>query len=161
MNAQDAIKLSIDTGEMMTMAYIGDLSDADLLIRPVPGCNHINWQIGHLIVAENGILSKIAPDAAPPLPAGFAEKYTKETATIDDPKAFCSKEELLRVKQQQRDALLAYLKQTTAEDLSKPSGLEWAPTVGAASIAAGGGHWLMHCGQYVVVRRKLGHKAMF
>ena len=64
MNAQDAIKLSIDTGEMMTMAYIGDLSDADLLIRPVPGCNHINWQIGHLIVAEHGILSKLARSGA-------------------------------------------------------------------------------------------------
>ena len=28
---------------------IDDLSDSDLMVRPAPGCNHIAWQLGHMI----------------------------------------------------------------------------------------------------------------
>ena len=63
-----------------------DLSDADLLTRPVPGANHANWQIGHLIVAETKMMGACGA-AMPELPAGFAERYNKNTATIDDPTA--------------------------------------------------------------------------
>ena len=31
---------------------VSDLSDADLLVRPVPQANHIAWQLGHLILQE-------------------------------------------------------------------------------------------------------------
>ena len=36
MNAHDAIKLSTDMSSMLSEAYLGDLSDADLLHRPAP-----------------------------------------------------------------------------------------------------------------------------
>jgi hypothetical protein len=44
MNARDALKLSIDMGQTVAMGYVDDLTDAELLRRPTPGCNHINWQ---------------------------------------------------------------------------------------------------------------------
>ena len=160
MNAKDAIKLSIDAGSMVTTMYLEDLSDADMLVRPCPGCNHINWQVGHLIVSENHMLGMAAPDAVKPLPPGFAEKYTKETATSDDPKTFCTKAELMAVYKEQREATLAALAKATDADLEKPSGVEWAANA-AALFSMQGSHWLMHAGQWAVVRRQLGRKPLF
>jgi hypothetical protein len=113
-----------------------------------------------LIAAEHQMMAQVAPDAVPPLPAGFAEKYTKETAALDKPSAFCPKDELLRVQQEQRAATLAVLDKLSAADLDRASGIEWAPTLGTA-IAGQGAHWLMHAGQWAVVRRQLGHPPLF
>jgi hypothetical protein len=161
MKAQDAIKLAADMSSGISMGYLNDLSDADLLHRPAPACNHINWQLGHLIVAENQIVEKVAPGKMPALPADFAEKYTPETAKKDDAKSFYSKADLLRIHGEQRAASLAALAKTSEADLDKPSGMEWAPTIGAALSAATGGHWLMHVGQWAVVRRQLGRAPLF
>jgi hypothetical protein len=161
MKAQDVIKGSIDSGSMVANGYLADLTDAELLHRPAPACNHINWQVGHLIVAENELISKVAPGVMPELPAGFAEKYTPEKSKSDDPKAFCTKAELLRVHQQQRAATLAALGKMSETDLDKPSGVEWAPNAGAVFATAAGGHWMMHVGQWAVVRRQLGRPPLF
>src|SRR5580658_9178202 len=123
MQACDAIKLSIDMGSMISMAYIEDLNDQELLRRPSPGCNHINWQIGHLIASEHGMGNTVAPGSMPELPAGFADKYAKETATIDDPAKFCTKAELLAVYKQQRAATLAALEKASEADLDRTTGV--------------------------------------
>ena len=95
MNAKDAMKASLDSTMYMMKMFLEDLSDADFLVRPVPNANHIAWQLGHLIVSEADI-AKAIPDAKPAeLPAGFAAKYTKETAKLDSPAAFHKKAELL------------------------------------------------------------------
>ena len=113
MTPQDAIRFSIESASQVATAYLGDLSDAELLHRPGPGCNHINWQVGHLIAAENRIISQAIPGSMPPLPPGFAEKYTPETAKLDNPSVFCTKAELLSVHEQQRAAVLAALAKTS------------------------------------------------
>src|SRR5262245_38109749 len=95
MNAKDVLKLSIDMGRMVSLPYVEDLTDAELLKRPHPKCNHIKWQLGHLIAGENQMIEQIAPGSMPALPAGFAERYTKETASSDDPAKFDSKADLL------------------------------------------------------------------
>ncbi len=161
MKVQDALKMSSNMSSMIAMGYVNDLTDAELLHRPAPECNHINWQLGHLIVAENQLLEKVAPGSMPPLPAGFAEKYTAETAKQNDPEALCSKEELLRVQGEQRAASLAVIAKTSEADMDKPSGMEWAPDVGTVLYAAATGHWLMHVGQWAVVRRQLGRPPLF
>jgi len=161
MNAHDAIKLTIDSATMIGDSYLKDLSDAELLHRPAPGGNHINWQLGHLIASEHQLVKQAAPESARPLPAGFAEKYTRETAKLDDPKAFCSKEELLKAQKEQRAATLAAMSKLSDADFDKPSGMDWAPTLGALYTAAAGGHWLMHVGQWAVVRRQLGRPPLF
>jgi hypothetical protein len=160
MNARDAIKLSIDTGNMISMMYLEDMNDQELMHRPCPGCNHINWQIGHLIVADHGMGNTLTSGSMPELPAGFAEKYSKETAAIDDPSKFSTKAELLTVYKGQRDAALASLAKTSEADFDKATGVEYAPTVGAMYSLLGS-HWLMHVGQWTVVRRELGRKPIF
>ena len=52
MNSRDAIKLSINMGDMISMAYLQDLTDEQMMQRPHPDCNHLKWQIGHLIASE-------------------------------------------------------------------------------------------------------------
>lgn len=160
MNGRDAIKLTLDMGDMVGLAYVQDLTDAELMLRPHADCNHINWQLGHIISSENHMLNQLAPGSMPPLPAGFAEKYTKETAKSNDGTKFASKETLLATHKQQRAATLAALAKLSDADLDKSTGIEYAPTVGAL-VALQGSHWLMHAGQWVIVRRGLGKPALF
>lgn len=160
MDSREAIKGSIDTADFVAMGYLADLTDQNLMLRPHPGCNHINWQIGHLVAAEHDMIEKVAPGAMPALPAGFAEKYTKEAATSDDPAKFVAKDDLLRVAKEQRAATLAALSNVSDADLDQPTGVDYAPTVGAMFLLQGC-HWLMHCGQWVIVRRSLGKPALF
>ncbi len=160
MKAKEAIKMAIEMGDMVSLPYLEDLNDSELMRRPCPGCNHINWQIGHLIASENQMLNQALPGSLPPLPASFAEKYSKDTATSDDAGKFCKKDELLKIHKQQRAATLAALDKLTEETLDAATGLDYAPTL-AAVLSMQGSHWLMHAGQWVVVRRQLGRKPLF
>jgi hypothetical protein len=160
MDSRTAIKLGIDMGDMVAMGYLNDLSDEELMRRPYPACNHINWQIGHLVASENQMGNQAIPGSMPELPSGFAEKYTKDTAKSDDPSQFVRKDELMRLYQQQRAATLSALAKLSESDFDKPTGVDYAPTVGAM-FSMHGSHWLMHVGQWVVVRRQLGKPILF
>ena len=124
------------TQNMLGM-YLGDLSDADLLVRPVPGANHIAWQLGHLITAEaNACAAETCPSAAyPELPAGFAERHTKETASKDT--GFGTKAEYLSLFNKVRQATIAALAKMSDADLDKPTSgpiAQMAPTLGALLV---------------------------
>jgi len=160
MNAIQAIQTTITSGEMVCMGYLNDLTDTEMMQRPAPGCNHINWQVGHLIASEHQMMEHILPGSMPPLPTGFVAQYSKEAATSDDPATFLSKEQLLQVFQAQRAATLANLNQQTPEDLDRASGVDYAPNV-AMIFSMQGLHWLMHAGQWAVVRRQLGRPPLF
>lgn len=163
MNAREAIKLSIDSGKMITLEYLADLSDEDMLQRPHPECNHIKWQVGHLISSEHQMISGVCPGSMPALPEGFADRYTKETAASDDPAAFDSKADLRQLLEEQRAATLEALSGLSDDDLSRPAPEEmqaYAPTVGDV-FSLQGGHWVMHAGQWAVIRRQLGRPPLF
>jgi len=163
MNAREALKISINMGRMITTSYLEDLSDEEMFRRPCENCNHINWQLGHLISSEHQLVNAVRPGAMPALPAGFAEKYTKETAASDDRAQFASKETLLRVYEEQRAATLAALDKLSDDDLDKPSPepiRAYAPNV-AAVFEMQGSHYIMHAGQWAVIRRQLGRAPLF
>lgn len=163
MTPNDALKIGLDMAEFVSLAYLEDLTDADLMKRPTAGANHINWQIGHLIAAENSIMNGAIPGSMPALPDGFAAKYAKDTAASDDASKFCTKAELLKAYKEQRAGTLAALAKCSGNDLSceSPESIRsYAPNV-AAAISMQGSHWLMHAGQWVVVRRQLGRPPLF
>ncbi len=163
MDAKTAIKTGIDTGNMITTSYLGDLTDEEMMHRPHPECNHIKWQMGHLIASEHMMVDSLSPGCMPALPDGFADKYNKETAKSDDPAAFDSKEELMRLFEEQRAGTLAALEKTDADHLSDdaPESIRsFVPTVGSV-FSLQGGHWLMHAGQWAVIRRQLGRPPLF
>ncbi len=155
MDAIGAIKGSLATAEMVSMAYLGDLTDQELLQRPHAQCDHLNWQIGHLICSENKMMSSIAADIMPALPDGFASQYTRETASSTEPSSFATKDELMATYQAQRAGTLAILATMNPQQLDEETGVDYAPTKGDM-LRMTGEHWLMHCGQWVVVRRICG-----
>jgi hypothetical protein len=160
MNARDVIRNSIEASQQIAQGYLEDLGEADLLVRPVPQANHIAWQLGHLVEAEHEMVNAACPGSMPALPAGFKEKHTPEAAKLDDPKAFCTKAEYLKLWSEQRAGTLAALDTLTETDLDKPSPVHFVKTVGALFNTMGV-HPLMHVGQWAIVRRKLGRKPLF
>ena len=158
MNTRDAIRSTMDLGSMVMKQYLSDLSDAELLIRPGKGCNHIAYQLGHLISSEWGLLEAIAPGSAPELPAGFKQTYEKENAQSDDPQQFCTKQQYLDLFEKLNAATLKALNGTSDADLDQPSPerlRKMFPTVGMIYVLIAT-HPLMHAGQFVPVRRALG-----
>ncbi|MEE9293604.1 MAG: DinB family protein [Phycisphaerae bacterium] len=157
MTPKDVIKNTIDMSHMVLTAYLSDLSDADLMVRPVPQAKHIAWQLSHLIASEHKMLTD-AGLAMPDLPDGLAESCTEEAAKSDDAGKFNKKEQYLAWLEQQRTATLAALAASSDTDLDKPtpeSMHEYARTVGIAFNMIGI-HELMHAAQFVPIRRKLG-----
>ncbi|UCF34043.1 MAG: DinB family protein [Phycisphaerales bacterium] len=157
MTAKDVIKNTINTCHDVLMAYLGDLGDKDLMVRAVPGANHLAWQLGHMIASEHQMLTE-AGFTMPALPNGFAESYTKEAATSDDSAKFHKKEQYLTWLAEQRAATLAALDALSDADLDKqaPESMrEYAPTIGVMFNIVGI-HVCMHAAQFVAVRRKLG-----
>jgi hypothetical protein len=158
MNAKDAMLQTYQMSKTILDSYLGDLTDADLLVRPVAGQNHIAWQLGHLISSERHMIEKLKPGSSPPLPAGFDEAHNRDSATIDDPKKFHSKAEYLKLMQAQRDATIKVLQGMSDAELDAPNPgagpVRMLPTVGSV-LNLVGNHVMMHVGQFVSVRRKL------
>ncbi|MEQ1904769.1 MAG: DinB family protein [Pirellulaceae bacterium] len=163
MNAKEALKINLDMGEYISLGYLGDLTEQDLMHRPAQNANHIRWQLGHLIVSEHEMIEGCFPGSMPKLPEGFKAKYAKETAASDKISDFHTKDQLMEAYKQQRAATLKNLEKVSEADLSKasPESMQsYAPTVGAA-LSMQGTHWVMHAGQWAVIRRQLGRAPLF
>lgn len=158
MNAQNAIRSTMNMSSMVLKGYLGDLEDADLMNRPGEDCNHIAWQLGHLISSECHLLEAIQPGAAASLPEGFAEQHSKEMTSEDDPAKFCNKQEYLDLLEKVQAASQAALENMSEADLDEPSPEQFRgrfPTVGDIFVLIAT-HGMMHAGQLVPIRRKLG-----
>jgi len=163
MNSRQAFAVALDGSDQVVQMYLKDLTDAELLVRPVEGTNHIAWQLGHLISAEHWLMDQAFPGKMPPLPAGFADKYAKHTSTVNDPQAFHTKAEYLKLYGEQRAGTKAILDTVSDAEFEKqsPEAIRpYCPTI-AALFALQGSHWLMHAGQWAVIRRKLGRPPLF
>ncbi len=161
MKVQDAIRTALTSTQNMLSAYLADLSDADLLIRAVPGANNIAWQLGHLIASEQGMGAMIPGAAYPELPAGFAQRHDKDAHSRDS--GFGTKAEYLDLFNKVRQATIAAVGKLSEADLDKPTSggvAQIAPTIGAL-LLLNATHVMMHAGQFTVVRRKLGKPVLF
>ena len=134
MTSHDAIKQAYTFSHMVLQAYLGDLSDEELLQRPGEGCNHIAWQLGHLISSEGSLLEMVAQGKSITLPDGFADQHGKENISSDDASQFLSKDEYLSLFEKSQEATFAALDATSEDDLNQPGPehfREMCPTVGA------------------------------
>src|SRR5437764_517710 len=135
MNGPQAIQAALKSSQFLLPMYLGDLSDADLLVRPVPGANHIAWQLGHLITSEPHLVKAGLPDADfPELPAGFTEAHASTAASSDAPQKFRTKAEYLDLFGKVRAATIAAVAKLSDADLDKPTSgnmAKFAPTLGA------------------------------
>lgn len=148
--------------DMLKMT-LADFSDADMLVRPTPGANHAAWQVGHLVMAEGHLVNAAKAGTVPPPPPGYAEKFNKKTASVDDPAAFPKKAELLEQLGKARTATIEWVRSLKPADLDAPIPEpmnRFAPTVGHLAAALPS-HVTMHVGQFQVIRRKLGKPVLF
>ena len=163
MNANEALKSTQAMCMMILKSYIADLTDAELLTRPGVGCNHIAWQLGHLIQSETHLLNAVCPGAAAELPAGFKEQHSKDSAGENSAAKFRTKAEYLELIDKVQASSQAALAKLTEADLDQPSPEQfraYAPTVGAMFVLIAT-HPMMHAGQFVPVRRALGKPVLF
>ena len=162
MDIKQAIQTSLAQADGIVNGYLADLRPAELLARPCAGANHIAWQLGHLIASERYLVEQAAPGKMPPLPDGFAEKHKKDTAGIDDPKAFLSKEEYLELARKTRAAALQIVADMSPADFDKPVSKvpPFVKTAGELFLFLGP-HWIMHAGQWAIIRRTLGRPPLF
>ncbi len=161
MNARQLAEHSLKLTQLVINGSLSDLSDADLLVRPVEGANHIAWQIGHLIVTERRLAGQLPSATYPELPAGFAEKYENNPSAQNAADGFATKDQYLDLFNKTREATLAAVAKLSDADLDKPA-------KGPANVSNLGGllnlvaiHSIMHGGQFSVVRRKLGKPVLF
>jgi hypothetical protein len=158
MNGSQAIQQALRGSQFIFTQYLSDLSDADLLNRPVPQANHAACQIGHLIDAETKLLAQVPGANSPALPAGFAEQHSKDTAPAESTKGFLTKSEYLNLFNRQREHTLGVAAKLSEADLDRPTTgkmAKFCPKIGDLLILISN-HTLMHAGQFVVTRRKLG-----
>jgi hypothetical protein len=158
MTNQPAIHSSAKLSDTVVISYLSDLDDTDLMTRPGTGCNHLAWQLGHLISSEVQLLESIAPGKGVSLPDGFAEAHGKDANGSDDAGKFLAKQIYLDLYTQVREATRNALDTASEEELqadAPESFRGFCPSVLDMYVLIAA-HPMMHAGQFAVVRRQLG-----
>ena len=158
MNAKDALLSALNMSRTVLTKYVSDLSDEDLMRRPHPGCNHLAWQLGHLISSESSLVNMVYPGHGAELPPGFAEAHSRDAKDNDNPASFLTKQEYLELFAKVQEATAAAIQSFPEDKLDDPAPERMRslfPTVGDFFMLAAT-HPLMHAGQFVPIRRELG-----
>jgi hypothetical protein len=160
------IELLADTitrnAELLKMT-LADFSDQDMLARPVPAANHAAWQMAHLVGSTAQLVGIVAPGVPPEGAVKWADKFGGKTAAVDDAAFFPSKSELLETRGHTSGAVAQWVSGLTQADLERPTPERmagFAPTVGHL-VTMTISHFMMHTGQFQVIRRKLGKPLLF
>ena len=121
MTANDAIKTALLSTKQLLNWYLDDLSDPDLLVRPVPGANHVAWQLGHLVEGEVQLGGGLPGARYPELPSSLKGQYDKKTATGTPAAGYLTKSTYLEWFNKVRAATIANVDRLTDADLDKPN----------------------------------------
>jgi hypothetical protein len=157
MNFFDMVQELLGTSRFVMSTYLSDMSDADILVRPVEGAHHAAWQLGHLIVSERWMIEGVSPHSCPALPDGFEVGHAKEAESREGA-LFRPIKEYQDLMMAQRRATIEVAKGLSESQLMEPApeGMRsYAPFVRSVFLSIGG-HELMHAGQIAVIRRALG-----
>lgn len=157
MTGKHALKATLTSTEFVLNMYLGDLNDADILVRPVPYANNTAWQLGHLITSEKFLLSVLPGAIFPDIPLTL-EDYGKETSATGPKNGYLTKAAYMDAFAKVRAASVANVERLNDADFDKPNPgplAKFAPTLGDLIILVAN-HTLMHGGQFTVVRRALG-----
>src|SRR5947207_14822269 len=149
MKATEAIQASLQSTQPLLAWYLGDLADGDLLVRPVPGANHIAWQLGHLILSERSLITRDLPQAKyPELSAAFVAQHEKAKASEEPPTGFSTKEEYPELFNRVRGVTIATAGALSDAELDTPTKgdmAKFAPTLAHLFLLVSN-HTLMHAG---------------
>lgn len=157
MDAKEIIIRSLKGTANVISLSLADLADEDLLVRPVPGANHIAWQLGHLICACNNMMNLIKPGSMPELPPGFAAAHAKDRASDDRKENFLTKSQYMELMDKQREAVISLINDFPPDQLDQPGPerIRALAPKNADLFSLQASHPMMHVGQFTVVRRLL------
>ena len=159
MTASEVVIASLESTLATLEMFVADFTDAELLVRPVPGANHAAWQLGNIICGEPYFVTAEFPEVTfPELPAGFLELHGSKGADVDTSAGFLTKDGYLKLLREYRTITMATVRKLTDADLGRPSceAMQWAGPTLAHVFLFDANHTLMHAGQFSVIRRKLG-----
>lgn len=147
----------------MVESTLADFTDAEMLVRPVPGANHAAWQLGHVTVSEEKMMRTLMGDLLPALPEHWKGKFGKEAHSLDDAASFATRKELVETWVLIRTAGAEWTRAQSDEALAQPipAHLKFAGETAADLASLQVGHMAMHVGQFQVIRRKLGKPVLF
>lgn len=158
MNTASAIATTLRGSMRIVKKYVEDFSAEDLTHRPCDGCHPIAWQLGHLISSQAFLLNMVSPNADAGVPQSFHDRYAKGTGGPDDNGPYQTAQEYMDLFDRVNNVIEAELAKLSDEDLDAPAPEKFRerfPSIGHLYILMAS-HPLMHAGQFVPVRRKLG-----
>ena len=138
-------------------------SREDWLFQAHPKANHPLWVVAHLGLADNMFLSKLDETAASPK-EGWDELFWFGSEIHGNSDKYPSTEEVLEYSAERREKLLAKIETLPDEFFTSAT-----PDEGMFSEAPNMAQMLLfisyhegvHCGQFAIAHRGLGHEPMY
>ena len=161
MSQRDLLLSVFKRGAGMLPRHLADFSDEDMLARPVPGANHVAWQLAHVAHFTGKLLTSLGLHV-PQLSKVLADGG-RDVAHIDDPEHFPTKAEFLEFFDAAYRAIIDLIEMMSDEQLSAPmpGGNPAAPQSLAFHLLMQPMHMTMHIGQIQVIRRALKKPVLF
>ncbi|MEL6106530.1 MAG: DinB family protein [Planctomycetota bacterium] len=149
--------------ELLAVSYslvhrnLADIFDAEMHLVPKGTRGHFAWHLGHCITMEHLQCEAIHPGFMPELPAGLAGAHVTGENTAGTDPSF-EKADYVAELGRQREATLKLLNAIGEDQLraDPPSGVMGSPSNIGAALGFIGVHWLVHVGQWVVMRELMG-----
>ena len=137
--------------------HLEGITHEESLTSPPHGANHLNWVLGHILMARGGIHETLGVDRVL-TPAQLAPYARGHKPGADDP--FLPLEELAGALHRSQEAIEAGIDRISDEALARPlpEGNPFPPSVRTVddSLAFLHFHECYHCGQIGLLRRLLG-----
>jgi len=163
MTRLEAVIDQICAARRYSLQLIEHVDPADWFRMPAGGVTHVAWQVGHLAVAQFGLSGRcIDPGARDGMHQDFSRLFGKGSVPVSDAGMYPTPAELHaelgRIHQQTIDCL-QQLPEEILDEQSSPQHPMFSTRLGALIWLAQ--HEFSHAGQIGLLRRLLGHDALW
>ena len=161
----DVARRQIDFARKYTKRLIADVGPDDWFQMPGGSQTHLAWQIGHLAMAEYGlVLLRVRgkePEDREFITNDFIRKFKRDSVPSADSGDYPAPDEILTVFDAVHERATAEMESFTAEQLCEPLPMPtaaYASKLGSLLFCAS--HEMLHAGQIGYLRRLLGKEPM-
>jgi hypothetical protein len=150
-----------ETARAYMLSLIDGLSDEQWYWMPNPPICHIAWQIGHVSVAQYGLMlfrqRGRLPEDAQLMPSEFRKLFMKGSIPQADSKVYPRPDEILAVLHRVNEQALREAAEFSVSALDEPTDPPHAgPPTRLGSLLFAAHHEMLHAGQIGMLRRQMG-----